>query len=603
MKRAAIILVIIVAAAAAAFFAKSKMSVASAAGKNQYKTVKAEVGLVKKTVSATGVLQPWTTVDIKSKAGGRVDAMLVDVGVKVRVGQEIAKIDPTDTQLQVDQAQADINKADAQTQQSQMTWQLQKVQSALAVETAHSAVSSAQANLEAAGARLQTARQQRDAQPDLTNASIASAQANVDSINQQLNEMRQASQPQDRANAQSIYDQAQANLVNADANLARQRTLLDKGYVSQQVVDQALAASNVIKAQVTSAKRKLDTLRQEQDASYASLTAKLKQAEAQLKNAQAGAVDIKIRKTAVLEAEANVKQNQRAVETARKNVLLAEANLANIGIKATDILQAKATKMRAQAGLTNATKTLQQTTVRAPTNGVVLQKYVEKGTYITSGISLTSAGANIVQLGDVTKMFVDVTVDETDIANVDDGQQVDVNIESYPGIPFEGKVTRIDPQAKVEANVTNIHVRVQIDNADVKFQLLKPGMNATCEFVKGKKENVLNVPSDAVRTDDQGKYVEVAQGGIPAPPDPKTGQAADPGTLVDCKVIKRYINRDASGQEQDHLEGNDSVEIVSGIKEGDLVVTQTIEPVVKQAGGALGGGFGPRPGGGGGRGR
>lgn len=593
MKRAAAIITVIILVTVVAFLVRSKMGVASAADKKQYKTAKVEVGTVKKTVSATGTLQPWTTVDIKSKAGGRVDDMLVDVGSRVKVGQEIAKIDPTDTQLAVDQAQADINRATAQTSQSTMTWELQKKQSELAIETAKTSLGSSQASLESTKARLDTAKQQSDAQPGLTSSTIASAQANLDSAKTQLDEVVQATHPQDRATAKSNYDEAEANRVNAESNLARQKKLMDQGYVSKQVVDQAQASYDVAKAQVANSKRKLDTLQQEQDASEATQRARVRQAEAQYNNAKAGKVDVRVRESNVRDAQAAVRQAEKAVSNAEKALDLAVANRANINIRKSDIIQAEATKMRATATMKNAAKTLDQTVVRAPSEGVVLKKYVEKGTYITSGMSLTSAGASIVQLGDVTKMYVDVTVDETDIANVDEGQSVDVSIEAYPGIPFEGKVKRIDPQAVVESNVTNIHVRVEIDNSDTKFQLLKPGMNATCEFVKGKKENVVTVPADAVRTDDDGKYVEVVAPGTgrPAPPDPKTGQPADADTLIDCKIIKRYVNKDASGQEIDHLEGNDGIEIVNGVKAGELIVTQTIEPVVKQAGGALGGGF------------
>jgi HlyD family secretion protein len=608
MKRATAILAAIITVTILAFFVRSKMGVASAADKKQYKVAKVEIGTVKKTVSATGILQPWTTVDIKSKAGGRVDDMLVDVGSRVKVGQEIAKIDPTDTQLSVDQAQADINKANAQTSQSKMTWELQKKQSELAVETAQASLGAAQASLDSARARLETARQQSAAQPVLTSSTIASAQANYESAQKQLDEMVQATHPQERASAKSSYDQAEANRVNAESNLARQKKLMDQGFVSKQVVEQAQANFDVATAQLVNAKQKLDTMKQEQDAAEATQRARVRQAEAQLNNAKAGKVDVAVRESSVRDAQAAVRQAEKTVSNARKSVELAQANRANIDIRQTDILSAEATKMRAMATMKNAAKTLDQTVVRAPSDGVVLKKYVERGTYITSGMSLTSAGASIVQLGDVTKMYVDVTVDETDIANVDEGQAVDVSIEAYPGIPFDGKVKRIDPQAVIESNVTNIHVRVEIDNSDAKFQLLKPGMNATCEFVKGKKENVVTVPADAVRTDDDGKYVEVVAPGTgkPAPPDPKTGQAADADTLVDCKIIKRYVNKDPSGQEADHLEGNDGIEIVNGVKAGETIVTQTIEPVVQQAGGALGGGFpgmrggGQRSGGGGG---
>jgi len=167
---------------------------------------------------------------------------------------------------------------------------------------------------------------------------------------------------------------------------------------------------------------------------------------------------------------------------------------------------------------------------------------------------------------------------------------VDVVIEAYPGIPFEGKVTRIDPQAQVESNVTNIHVRVEIDNSSPSFRLLKPMMNATCEFVIDRKENVVSVPTDAVRTDDTGRYVEVATGGKPAPADPQIGMPPDPDTLVEVKVERRPV--------EVGLEGNDSVEIVKGLRAGETVITQTIEAEPEQAGSAVGGFGPPRPGGG-----
>jgi HlyD family secretion protein len=595
LKKAIITLIVIAVIVTGALFAKNKLSAASPADKTQFKIALAETATVKKTVSATGTLQPWTFVDIKSKAGGRVDALMVDVGTKVKKGQKLALIDPSDTQLSVDQAQADMNSADARIVQSTDTAHLQVKQSDLGVETARAALATAIAGKDAAYARMKTSEEQMNAQPALTSATVESARANVDNAEKQLAEMVDATNSQERSSAESALDQAQANLKNADANLSRQKSLMDKGFVSLQVVDQALASRDVMKAQVTTAKQKLDTLQTQQSASTAAMKARLAQAQAQYANAKAGSVDINIRKSSYNEAKASYIQSQKQVENARKSVELAIANKQNVQIKESDIRQAEATKMRAAASFKNAKTTLDQTVVTAPTDGVVLKKYVDAGTIISSALSFAATGNNIIQIGDVTKMYVDVTVDETDIANVEDGQAVDVTIEAYPGVPFEGKVSRIDPQAIVEQNVTNIHVRVEIDNSDVKFQLLKPGMNATCEFVKDKKENVLAVPTEAVHTDDQGKrFVEIAVGGTVAPVDPKSGAATDPNTLVDVKPVRREV--------QVELEGNENMQITGGLKEGEKVVVQKIEAVVQAAGGALGNNRGPG-GFGGGRGR
>src|ERR1051326_8706465 len=64
----------------------------------KYETGKVAFGTVKSFVSATGTIQPWKTVDVKSNVAGRIDKLAVDLGDHVKAGQLIALIDPTDTQ-------------------------------------------------------------------------------------------------------------------------------------------------------------------------------------------------------------------------------------------------------------------------------------------------------------------------------------------------------------------------------------------------------------------------------------------------------------------------------------------------------------------------
>ena len=84
MKRLALFLIALVLIGVGAALVTARMRAANAADNTQYKVAAAALGAVKKTVSATGTLQPWSTVDIKSKAGGRVNALLVDVGSPVQ---------------------------------------------------------------------------------------------------------------------------------------------------------------------------------------------------------------------------------------------------------------------------------------------------------------------------------------------------------------------------------------------------------------------------------------------------------------------------------------------------------------------------------------
>ena len=592
MKRIVTIVVVLLVLIGGSLALRARLATVEPAEETKYKVAAVEVGTVRKTVSATGTIQPYSTVMVKSKAGGTVTLMKVDVGTRVKKGDIICYIDPSDTQLAVDQAQADIDAANSREASAEQTWRLQKQQSRLAVQTAEANRAAAAASVDAAQARLQTADSQRKAQPELTKASIESARANWENAQKQLDQLRDATNPQQLAAARSALDQATANLTNAESNLTRQKTLLAKGFVAQQAVDQALAARDVARAQVAEAQRKIDTIDREQKAALDAARAREAQARAQYENAKAQAVDVAVREQAYLEARASLLQARQQLLSADKALALAKAQVANDAIRFQDILNARASRARAQASLTNATTTLRQTIVRSPCDGVVLKKDVDQGTIISSALSFAASGNDIVQVADTTKLYVDVTVDETDLANVDVGQDVDVTLDAYPSFPIEGKVARIDPQALLENNVTDVHVRVELDSETPAFRLLKPGMNATCEFVKDKKDDVVKVPVEAIRTDDKGRFIELASGGKPAPPDPKTNTEADPSIKVGVKTTARYDPTDI----EIGLEGNDSVEIKRGLKAGDMIVVQRIEPVKQQAGGAFGG-LGPMRGG------
>ena len=599
--------------AGAGWWIKSKSAGGNPAEKVQYKLSPVETGEVKKTVSATGTLQAWRVVDIKARAGGELAFLGVDVGSEVRKDQVLAKIDPLDVQLTLNQARADVTSSKAREAQSGKTYQLTTQQSSITVRDAEAGLRSAtaskaasEANVKAAETRLATARQQAEAQPKLTGAAIASAKA---SYEQALTQRRQldATTKQQRASAQAAFNQAQANRENARLGLERNKALLAKGFVSQQAVDSATASLEVADANVLTSKTRLDTIDVELKTTIEAADARVEQTKASYDQAQAGSVDIQNRRNAALESEAALAQAQAALAQATAALSRSEATLEqaraqriNNDIRRFDIDANKASIARAEASKFNAETALSRTIIRAPMDGVVLQKFVEQGTIIASALGFASQGTNLVQIGDVSRMYVDVAVDETDIASVDIGQTVDVAVEAYPGIPFEGKVIRIDPQAVVLQNVTSVHVRVEIDNTAPTFRLLKPAMNATCEFVMDKVDSAIKVPNEAIREDNEGKYVEIGSGGKTPPPDPKTGQVSDPDALVDVKIKKVKI--------EIGVEGNDATEVKSSdgdqIKEGVTIVTQTIEPVAPTAGGSpFGGGMGGMRGMGGGGGR
>lgn len=158
--------------------------------------------------------------------------------------------------------------------------------------------------------------------------------------------------------------------------------------------------------------------------------------------------------------------------------------------------QARASLVRAEASVSNAKKSLDDTVVRAPISGLIVLCNVEVGNIIASGISNVSGGTALMQIAQVDSVFIVAQVDETDIGKVELGQPVEVEADAYPDQSFKGEVLKIAPMAQVQQNVTIFEVTTKVDNAERK---LKSGMNANIEIITAFAENALLIPNAAVK--------------------------------------------------------------------------------------------------------
>ena len=157
---------------------------------------------------------------------------------------------------------------------------------------------------------------------------------------------------------------------------------------------------------------------------------------------------------------------------------------------------ADAAVIKARTNLSIARVRLQDATVRAPTNGTIIERPVSEGTVITSATTSASGGTTIMKMADLSKVRMRAFVNETDIGNVKPGQTATVTVDAFPNRRFVGIVEMVEPQAVVQSSVTMFPVLVSLSNAD---GALKPGMNGAVVMDIVRKDNVLAVPSDAIR--------------------------------------------------------------------------------------------------------
>lgn len=195
-------------------------------------------------------------------------------------------------------------------------------------------------------------------------------------------------------------------------------------------------------------------------------------------------------------AKASLQTTQREVNRQKELFDKDMVSAAEMESKQLTLEQARAALVRAEASAANAKKSLDDTVVRAPIGGLIIQCNVEVGNIIASGISSVSGGTALMQIAQVDSVYIVAQVDETDIGKVELGQPVEVEADAYPDHAFKGEVLKIAPMAQVQQNVTIFEVTTKVDNAERK---LKSGMNANIEIITAFSENALLIPNAAVK--------------------------------------------------------------------------------------------------------
>lgn len=136
---------------------------------------------------------------------------------------------------------------------------------------------------------------------------------------------------------------------------------------------------------------------------------------------------------------------------------------------------------------------LSRCTIYAPTNGIVISRNVDVGQTVAASFS---APTIFIIANDLKRMQIDAMVSEADIGGVEVDQPVNFTVDAFPGRTFHGKVIQIRNSPATNQNVVTYDTVVSVENPDQK---LKPGMTANVSIVAAEREDVVKMPSAALR--------------------------------------------------------------------------------------------------------
>lgn len=353
---------------------------------------------------------------------------------------------------------------------------------------------------------------------------------------------------------------AQARTVFASATAGYSRTLEAP---RQADIDAAQAALNAAYASYN--KLKAGPLPED----YSDVTAGLRNAEAVLNQAQmaydqaqranpagingspaAAALEQATNAYTIARArfdKASTPADRTQLASATQQIESARSNLDKLQqpAKPYDIEQARAQVSQAQIQLDQANRRLRQAKLLAPREGVITAVNIKVGELVSA--------QPVITLVDLSKLHINITVDEIDIARIKPGQDVLITLDALPDVELKGSIDRIAPTSANLSGVVTYEVRVLLAKTDLT---LKSGMTANASVVLERRENALLAPNWAVRRDKP------------------TGKSFIT-TKVDDKTIKEV-------EVKIGLRNETVSEIVSGLTEGQVILAPQTSSLMSQ---------------------
>ena len=192
-------------------------------------------------------------------------------------------------------------------------------------------------------------------------------------------------------------------------------------------------------------------------------------------------------------------------------------------------------------------------TITSPIDGIILSKSVEEGQTVAASFNTPEL---FVIAQDLTDMRVIADIDEADIGGVKEGQRVSFTVDAFPDDTFEGQVTQVRQEATTESNVVTYEVVISAPNTDLK---LKPGLTANVTIFTLEKNNVLAVPSKALRFQPNEAFLQKGE------------------SIADCEGDHKLWTKEGPVFKAYKVETGTTngvmTEIISGIKAGTEVLT------------------------------
>ena len=436
----------------------------------------------------TGNLEPLISVEVKSNVYGEIEKIFVKNGDKVERSQPLIKVDDKQIREQKIQAEANLSAAEAQLEQAKKRIKLTQERQDTAIKESQNSVENAQLNYES----TLTSSKQLISQSETEIAATENAlEQDKISLQQAQISLKQAKLTLNQY--ESSEKSAKITLDNAKAELERKQELYEKQYVSKKTLEDAQAKYANAQSQYASAQKRVESQEETIKSHEQSIKAQGNVIEMRKKTLASKKTNLELLKESRMALEKQAKIRRRTAQTQLEQILKTSVDEKAISVFAES--SAQAAYLRVDSSLKNAQEQLEWTTIKAPMSGTITQLVVEEGEIVISGRSGFATGPALMTIADLSQMIVKTWINEVDISKLEPGQKAEIEVGAYPDKKFEGRVSKIAPSGQFHENVIKFEVEIEVLGSPKE---LHPGMTADVDIVVVNRDNVLQLPIEAV---------------------------------------------------------------------------------------------------------
>lgn len=520
-----------------------------------YVLTKAEKGILITSVSGSGQVSALNQIDVKAQASGEIIYLGVKNGQEVKNRALIARIDSIEAQKSVRDAEANLQSAKISLEK------LKKTADQLSILQAENAIASAQESKQKAENDLEKAYE------DGFN-NVADAFLNLPGIMAGLddvlfsNDISSSQQNIDYyADAVKRYDEKALTYRNDAYNKYQTaRDLYDENFEDYKLTNRFSAKETI----VSLVGETYDTTKNIAEAiKSANNLVQFYQDELTKRNYKPNATSNTHLSTlsdytdktnsylsSLLATQNTIRTDKETIVSAERSIVEKTESLANLKA-GTDILDIQSQELaikQKENALADAKANLSNYSIYTPFDGVLAEVSVKRGESVSSGTAVATL---------ITKQRIaEITLNEVDVAKVKIGQKATLSFDAVEGLNITGEVAEVDIVGTASQGVVSYNVKIVFDTQDER---IKPGMSVSANIITEVKQDVVLLPNSAVKTSNGITYVEIFD-----------SVSADSDSMA-------IVSTTAPRQQQVQIGlSNDSLtEIISGLQEGDKVVSKT----------------------------